>query len=305
MKEHNLNKDIQRQLTRFLHFITLEKGLSENTRISYEIDLTRLAEHLMSQGINKFTDAQTKNITDFLQLLHELGLGPSSRGRYLSSIRSFYKFLFASKIVDTDITETIELPKNRRHLPETLTIEEIDQILSQPNIETKAGIRDRAMFEVLYGCGLRISELLGLKQRDILDESEIVRVFGKGSKERIVPIGRSALEWIAIYKNQARPMLVKDASAGDILFLNQRGGKLSRMGFWKILKQAAESAGLTARVHPHLFRHSFATHLLEGGADLRAVQEMLGHSDISTTQIYTHLDRDFIKEVHRTFHPRA
>ncbi|MDP2362460.1 MAG: tyrosine-type recombinase/integrase, partial [Ignavibacteria bacterium] len=175
----------------------------------------------------------------------------------------------------------------------------------QPDTTKPMGIRDRAILEVMYASGLRVSEVINLKQRNILADAEIIRVFGKGSKERIVPIGTSALEWLELYRQKARVLFIKAKPTDDVLFLNQRGAKLSRMGIWKIVDFAARKAEIGTKVHPHTFRHSFATHLLEGGADLRAVQEMLGHSDISTTQIYTHLDRDYIKEVHRTFHPRG
>lgn len=203
-----------------------------------------------------------------------------------------------------DISENIEMPKLKRHLPETLTAEETDKIITLPDISTPAGIRDRAMLETLYACGLRVSELINLSARDIIVDAEIVRVFGKGSKERLVPIGSHALNWINEYLSKVRPMLIKTGKSETALFLNMRGSKLSRMGIWKIIKQYSDLAGIRD-VHPHTFRHSFATHLLEGGADLRAVQEMLGHADIATTQIYTHIDREFIKEVHKTFHPRA
>jgi integrase/recombinase XerD len=191
-------------------------------------------------------------------------------------------------------------------LPDTLSIDEMLSILEQPDITTKAGIRDRAMLELLYACGLRVSELCGIKQRDMLLEQEVIRVFGKGSKERIVPIGSSALEWVGTYQLEVRSHFMKyGVSTNDILFLNQRGTGISRMSVWNIVSKATMDAGIEKQVHPHTFRHSFATHLLEGGADLRALQEMLGHSDISTTQIYTHIDREFIRQVHKTYHPRG
>jgi integrase/recombinase XerD len=239
-------------------------------------------------------------------MLEELGLALSSRTRTLSSLRGFFSYLFSNKIIDNDITEKAELPKSRRSLPDTLSIDEMLAILEQPDISTKAGIRDRAMLELLYACGLRVSELCGIKQRDMLLEQEVIRVFGKGSKERIVPIGSSALEWVGMYQMEVRPHFMKSGiSTNDILFLNQRGTGISRMSVWNIVSKATQDAGVEKHVHPHTFRHSFATHLLEGGADLRALQEMLGHSDISTTQIYTHIDREFIRQVHKTYHPRG
>ncbi|MBI5324645.1 MAG: site-specific tyrosine recombinase XerD [Ignavibacteriae bacterium] len=300
-----LSKEIQREINRFIQFISLEKGLSDNTKTSYNHDLKQFAEFLISKKVIKFSNAQSQNVTDFLQVLDDLGLSVKSRSRYLSSIRSLYKFLFSSGITEKNITDVIDLPKTSRKLPDTLSVDDINRILEQPDTNKPAGIRDRAILETMYACGLRVSELCFLKQRDIIYDAEIIRVFGKGSKERIVPIGNSALNWIIEYLKKARHLFNKKADTDDILFLNQRGTKLSRMSIWKILDYSARLAELNVHVHPHMLRHSFATHLLEGGADLRAVQEMLGHSDISTTQIYTHLDRDYIKEVHKTFHPRG
>ncbi|TAL70178.1 MAG: site-specific tyrosine recombinase XerD [Bacteroidetes bacterium] len=294
-----------RELNQFIQFISLEKGLSDNTKMSYKHDLKQFAEFLSSKSILNFTNAVPQNVSDFLQLLDDIGLSVTSRSRYLSSIRMLYKYLFSSGITDKNITDVIDLPKTSRKLPDTLTIEDINNILEQPDTNKPAGIRDRAILETLYACGLRVSELCNLKQRDVISEAEIVRVFGKGSKERIVPIGNSALKWITEYIKKARHLFIKKSDTDDILFLNQRGSKLSRMSIWKLLDISARAAEINVHVHPHMLRHSFATHLLEGGADLRAVQEMLGHSDISTTQIYTHLDRDYIKEVHKTFHPRG
>jgi integrase/recombinase XerD len=300
-----INRNFLKLINSFVQFLSLEKGLADNTKQSYLHDVRSYATYLQTEGKETFADAQAINVENFLAQLTELGLATSSRARYLSSIRALYKYLVSVNKAKDDITETIEQAKSGRKLPDTLTIDDINKILDQPDISTLAGIRDRAMFETMYACGLRVSELIGLTKRDILAESEIVRVFGKGSKERIVPIGQSALEWIARYVGESRSQFYVPNKSHDFLFLNQRGSPLSRMGIWKLLAKYSAMAGITVKVHPHIFRHSFATHLLEGGADLRAVQEMLGHSDIATTQIYTHLDREFIKEVHRTFHPRA
>lgn len=294
-----------RELKRFSSFIELEKGLSPNTKISYNHDLNRFLEYTYSININSFKDIKHNNISDFLLVLNDFGLSASSRSRYLSAIRTFFKYLLSAGLVDSDITELIELPKSRRKLPETLTIEEVNKLIESVDTANPAGIRDRAILETLYACGLRVSELIGLKQRDVIKDAEMVRVFGKGSKERLVPIGSSALQWINTYQKKARPLFVKTFETDDILFLNQRGKALTRMYIWKLVDLSAKKSGIDVNPHPHTFRHSFATHLLEGGADLRAVQEMLGHSDIATTQIYTHLDRDYIKEVHKSFHPRA
>lgn len=300
-----LNAQFTKLLNGFGQFISLEKGLSDNTKLSYLHDSKSFANYLESISVVTFIDAKAEHVSDFLDELTQLELSPSSRARYLSSIRALYKYLISVNKVKDDITETIEQPKTGRKLPDTLTIEDINNIFEQPDVTTPAGIRDRAMFETMYASGLRVSELINLCNRDIIAESEIIRVFGKGSKERIVPIGSSALHWIERYNQEARPLFYQPGKSQDRLFLNQRGSPLSRMGIWKLLSKYALAAKIKPKVHPHIFRHSFATHLLEGGADLRAVQEMLGHSDISTTNIYTHLDRDFIKEVHRTFHPRA
>jgi len=306
----NITKDLMpksllRPMKEFIDYITIERGLSDNTKFSYEHDLLRFGEYLTNQNINKFSNVKIQQISDFLILLSELGLNATSRARYLSAIRGMFKYLYAKGEVESDVSELVDLPKLRRKLPDTLSVEDIEKILEAVDISQKAGIRDRAILETLYGCGLRVSELIGLKQRDIIYESEIIRVFGKGSKERFVPIGRTAIKWIEEYRVKVRPHFNKKSVGIDVLFLNQRGGSFSRMGIWKIVERYSSLAGIELNVHPHIFRHSFATHLLEGGADLRAVQEMLGHADISTTQIYTHLDRDYIKEVHKSFHPRG
>jgi integrase/recombinase XerD len=223
----------------------------------------------------------------------------------LSAVKHLYRYLVASGASTIDITEAIDLPASRRHLPDAVSVEDMQALLYGIDTSTPYGLRDRAMLETMYACGLRVSEAITLRQRDVMPEMEIVRVFGKGSKERIVPIGASALRWINTYQNTARPTLISSMQNDDVLFLSRRGTALSRMAVWKIIDTAARMANLAHHVHPHMFRHSFATHLLEGGADLRAVQEMLGHADIATTQIYTHIDRSYVKEVHSLFHPRA
>lgn len=304
MIKDKISIKFEKKLNQFINFIKFEKGLSENTINSYSIDLTQYLMFLMINNIEDFNNVTDYHISNFLKILAESELSDTTRIRYLSSIKSFHRFLFIEKIVESDVSELIDLPKRKRKLPETLSIPEIEKILNQPNISTAIGIRDRSILETLYGCGIRVSELINLSKKDIIWESEIIRIIGKGSKERIVPIGSSALFWLDKYIKEIRPKIVKTSLTNEIIYLNQKGGKFSRMGIWKIIKEYSLRAGLD-NVHPHTFRHSFATHLLEGGADLRAVQEMLGHSDISTTQIYTHIDKEFIKEVHRTFHPRA
>jgi integrase/recombinase XerD len=297
---------IKREIQSYKRFLALEKGVSENTVSAYIFDIERFSIYIYQQGIERYQGIDIQHIHSYLMMLEELGLALSSRTRGLSSLRGFFSYLFSNKVIDTDITEKAELPKSRRNLPDTLSIDEMLAILDQPDISTRAGIRDKAMLEMLYACGLRVSELCSLHQRDMLLEHEVIRVFGKGSKERIVPIGSSALEWVGTYQLEVRPHFMKyGKSTDDILFLNQRGTGISRMSVWNIVSKATKDAGIDKHVHPHTFRHSFATHLLEGGADLRALQEMLGHSDISTTQIYTHIDREFIRQVHKTYHPRG
>lgn len=295
--------DFKKKHQLFLNYIKFEKGLALNSINSYQIDLKHYFTYLMEISIFHINDVKTEHIEKYLYKLYEMELAQSSRARYLSSIRAFHQFLYYNKYIDSDVSENIEFTRKKRELPDTLSIAEIELLIDKININTKQGIRDRSMIETLYACGLRVSELINIRKNDIINEAEILRVFGKGSKERIVPIGSNALYWLNRYISDVRGNIISNSLSNDIVYLNMRGKQLSRMGVWKIIKYYADSAGLF-NVHPHTFRHSFATHLLEGGADLRAVQEMLGHSDISTTQIYTHIDREFIKEVHRSFHPR-
>ncbi|MCZ2132703.1 MAG: site-specific tyrosine recombinase XerD [Bacteroidetes bacterium] len=294
-----------RNIRGFGRYLALERGLSDNTLSAYKLEIRRFSEFLAGRGKTSQTEADVADATDFLLFLADCGLSVASRARALSSLRTFYGYL-QTEGAKYDPTETLELPKSGRELPDVLSADEISLLLEQPDVKNPAGVRDRAILETLYACGLRVSELCNLCRRDILPDVEIIRVFGKGSKERIVPVGRSALEWLDRYSRDVRPLFMKSgAETEGKLFLNQRGRGLTRMAVWNIVSSAAHKAGLPQNVHPHTFRHSFATHLLEGGADLRAVQEMLGHSDIATTQIYTHIDREYIREVHRAFHPRA
>lgn len=307
MRELDKNTPLRtRKLVKlYFDYLFLEKGLSENTLDSYANDIFLFIEFLTILNIEDLELVESGHIEEFLKHLDNLELSTSSKSRYLSSIRGMWKFLNAKGKIKTDVSETIEMPRSARQLPDTLSFEEISAIIESADINSKSGIRDRAMMEIMYACGLRVSELTNLRVKDLLFEMEIVRVFGKGSKERIVPIGSSAIKWCLIYISEVRPMFYNTDLSEDYLFLNQRGKNLTRMGVWKLLRQYSQRAGIAKDVHPHMFRHSFATHLLEGGADLRAVQEMLGHADISTTQIYTHLDKEFIKEVHKSFHPRG
>ncbi len=291
-------------IPRFLDFIALEEGLSRLTQSAYEKDLTRFAEYADAKGAKAPLDVTARMLREFVYHLKDLGLSPASIRRNVSAIRTYYRFLIGDGIVVRDPSERLETPKRWRELPDVLSVEEIKKLLAAPTLDDNMVFRDRALLELAYGAGLRVSEWITLTVRDLLFEEGLVRVFGKGSKERLVPIGRSAIGALAVYLRELRPKLEKGEGKG-ILFLNARGKPLTRMGAWKILRGYVERAEIAKHVTPHTLRHSFATHLLEGGADLRAVQEMLGHVDISTTQIYTHVDREYLRQVHRSYHPRG
>jgi integrase/recombinase XerD len=295
----------EKTIKNFLNYLNFEKGLSENTLSSYSIDIHNYLSYISSLNIKNLSDISHFHISNFLKYLYEIGLSDNSRIRYISSIRSFHKYLVNNKIINTDITEKVEVPKNRKSLPEVLTIEQVNKFLNAIDYSSYSGMRDRAMSEILYACGLRVSELCNLTMKDIIWDYQILRILGKGNKERIVPFGQSAQYFLQLYIEESRNKFYKNNTSPDVVFLNVKGEKLTRMGVWKILQKYAKLVDMQNIIHPHIFRHSFATHLLEGGADLRAVQEMLGHSDISTTQIYTHLDNEYIKEVHKLFHPKA
>jgi integrase/recombinase XerD len=292
-------------LKEYLATLKIEKNLAQNTVNSYKSDLTSFLNFMAQSGVNELSEIKSKHITSFFKLLKEAGLNETSAARYFSSIKGFFKYLSKNEYIKSNPVERISPPKISRKLPEVLNIHEINLILDQPYVKDTIGLRDKAILELFYACGTRVSELINIKVNDLFLSEEVIRVFGKGSKERLVPIGSSAIKWIKKYLTKSRPLLVKNIKSENYLFLNQRGTKFSRMGIWKIVRQYVKQAGIEKNVHPHTFRHSFATHLIEGGADLRAVQEMLGHSDISTTQIYTHIDRDYIKLVHKKFHPRG
>jgi integrase/recombinase XerD len=300
---------VKRHRDAYLHYLALEKNASPNTIASYGLDLDRYLGFLEREGVASPGRVTEQHTHRFLRSLTSAGLAPRSVTRTVSAIKGFHKFLLADGVARTDPTGTIESPKLSRSLPDVLNQAEMDRILHQPapavQDRRQLWIRDKAILEVLYATGIRVSELIKLRQQHIQPNPGIIRVFGKGSKERLVPIGKSALRWIERYQKECRAFLAERGAAQDALFLNARGRPMTRMAIWNIVQEYAQRAGIRKEVHPHTFRHSFATHLLEGGADLRAVQEMLGHSDISTTQIYTHIDREYLKEVHRTFHPRG
>jgi integrase/recombinase XerD len=301
-----LDGDVARTflIERYQDFLSLEQGSSPLTLEAYLRDVERFATYAAVRGATGPTDVDARALREFVYYLKDLGLAPASIRRNVSAVRGYFRFLLAEGLVVRDPSERLETPKRWRTLPEVLTVADVERLLTAPTLDEPLAFRDRALLELAYGAGLRVSEWITLGVRDLLLEDSLVRVFGKGSKERLVPIGRTAVGAVAVYLRELRPRLERGAGEG-VLFLNARGEPLSRMGAWKILRKYVQAAGIEKRVSPHTLRHSFATHLLEGGADLRAVQEMLGHVDISTTQIYTHVDREYLRSVHRQFHPRA
>ena len=291
-------------LDTFLSFLRLEKTLSENTVESYRFDLQRLLSFCNQHRVESIASITPDHLSRYIQVLFEIGFAPSSIQRTMASLRSYFGFVASEGEITTDPTELLQSPRAVRYLPSVLTVDEVERILNAVNTDKRGGLRDRAMLETLYATGMRVSELAAFAGEQILHDDEIVRVTGKGSKERLVPIGKVALHWIEKYCMDERPGYVRPGSDSTV-FLNNRGGRFSRMGIWKMLRFHTVKAGITGEVSPHTFRHSFATHLLEGGADLRTVQEMLGHANIVTTEIYTHVDREYLREVHRSFHPRS
>jgi len=287
----------------YLNYLLVEKGLSKNTIESYSSDLTRYLDFLKKKRIHAITDADATAILKHLISLRIAGLGARSRARHLVTIRGFYRFLVEEKVIKNDPTRIIDLPKSGLKLPDVLSFEEVKSLLNAPDINKPIGARDAAMIELLYAAGLRVSELVNLKLQDVNLEACFVRVFGKGSKERVVPIGLYAKEKIDFYIKTFRAKLLKNV-ASPHLFVARAGKPMTRQGFWKLLRKYGQKAGIIRKIKPHSLRHSFASHLLEGGADLRSVQIMLGHVDISTTQIYTHVAREHLKKIHEKFHPR-
>lgn len=288
----------------YLNYLLVEKGLSKRTLESYSRDLTRYHTFLLNNGVTNVSDSDTPLILKHLIALRDSGLEARTRARHLVALRGFYRFLVQEKMIGRDPARLVELPKIGLKLPDVLSVEEVKRLLDSPDPETLQGARDAAMLEILYAAGLRVSELVNLKFQDVNLEAGYVRVFGKGSKERVVPIGLYAQQKIQNYLNTSRKRLLKNLIS-PYLFVARAGKPMSRQGFWKMLKRYVQKAGLHKKITPHSLRHSFASHLLEGGADLRAVQVMLGHVDISTTQIYTHIARDHLKHMHTKYHPRG
>lgn len=288
----------------FKAYLQLERSLSENSVDAYLTDIEKLTSYIQATGSLK-TPAQLElsDLQGFIKEIAELGMTQTSQARIISGIRAFYKYCLLEDITKTDPTALLEAPKLKRQLPDVLSFEEIETIIAQIDLSTAEGGRNKAILETMYSCGLRVSEVVNLKLSQLYLDVGFIRVLGKGNKERLVPIGSSAIKYIGIYHNTIRVHFPVQPGEEDILFLNRRGRRLSRVMIFLIIKDLVKKAGITKNISPHTFRHSFATHLVEGGADLRAVQEMLGHESITTTEIYTHLDREFLRKTLQRFHP--
>lgn len=295
---------MEQQIEDYLAYLSVERGLAQNTLDAYGRDLRAYARFLQKHGLTTFLDTEKEAVRAYLEQLHNLGRASSTISRNLAAIKSFYQFLVGEDIIEKDPTEYLESPKVTKRLPRVLNVSEVEALLNQPNLEDAHSIRDKAMLEVIYATGIRVSELVSLDLLDINLDAGYLRCIGKGNKERIVPLGSVAIKYLELYLQVARGELVRRGGE-TALFVNHHGRRLTRQGFWKIVKRYAKEANIDENITPHTLRHSFATHLLENGADLRSVQEMLGHADISTTQIYTHITRNRLQEVYRKSHPRA
>ena len=294
------------KLKAFTRSLMVEKRLADNTIKSYERDLKSYIQYLKHiERLTKINEVQRIQLVQFLTYLKEQGKSSRTAARHIASIRAFHQFLLRTKVMDHDPSVYIETPQLERNLPDRLSVQEVEMLLNAPNKKDRYGIRDKAMLELLYATGIRVSELIHLKLDDIQLTMGFIRCTGKGNKERIIPIGKTAIAAIDEYIEKARPHFVSPKNQDDSLFLNHHGKQLTRQGFWKILKKLTHDLGMTKELTPHTLRHSFAAHLLENGADIRSVQEMLGHADLSTTQIYTHFTKARLKDVYSQFHPRA
>ena len=288
----------------FKAWLQLEKSLSDHSVSAYLHDVELLTRYFSLSSISKAPgDVELADLQQFVQWLSKIGLSATSQARIISGIRGFFKYCITEQLVSHDPATLLEAPKTPRHLPDTLSVEEIDRMFTSIDVSTPEGVRNKAMLETLYSCGLRVSELIQLTLSGYFPDDAFIRVIGKGNKERLIPIGRSAMQYISLYTEHIRTQIIIKPGKEDFLFLNRRGGPLSRVMVFYIIKSLAQEAGITKIISPHTFRHSFATHLVEGGADLRAVQEMLGHESITTTEIYTHLNRDFLRDTLQRFHP--
>lgn len=294
-------------LTEYLQFVRLEKGLQNNTLAAYQHDLERYVYFLEKvRSLNHPSAIDLHHIEAFIEELSAMGLAPGSMARNISSVRNFHQYMLMENITESNPAEIVDIPKKTRKLPEVLDPTEINELLNAYSDDDPASIRNRAMLETMYGAGLRVSELVNLSLDQLYFEIGFLRIIGKGNKERLVPVGAPAIEAVNQYLNKVRPCFIKNKDlAKSKVFLNQRGSPISRMSVWNIVQQAVTSANIKKKVYPHILRHSFATHLLEGGADLRSVQEMLGHVSILTTEIYTHVDRSLLHQIHKQYHPRA
>jgi len=287
----------------FLSYLSVERGLANNTTVSYKSDLNFYMDFLSSLHIDTLSKTTKNDIVNFMLYQKEKGLSANSICRRLAAIKVFYRFLVRERILKSDPTSLIDSPKLWKKIPQTLSTNEVDALLSQPNIRDRQGIRDRAILETLYATGMRVSEAVNLKKDNVNMDIGFLRCVGKGNKERVIPLGKKAIISLKRYLESSRPQLLKKKES-DLLFLNRFGKSISRQSLWKIIKRYAREARIKKPIRPHILRHSFATHLLEHGADLRSVQEMLGHANISTTQIYTHIDKERLKTIHKMFHPR-
>lgn len=287
----------------FLDYISVEKGLSNNTKESYGFDLGKFIEYLEKNKVKSIDKITRDHITDYLMSEKEKGIGPNSLSRNLVSIRMFFRFLLMNNYIENDITSALDTPRLWKILPDVLSVKEVDKILNSPDTKLKFGLRDKALMELMYATGLRVSEVVNLNVSDINMEVGFLKCKGKGSKERIVPLGKTAIFVLKNYLNKTRAVFMKDLLIGNV-FLSQQGKPLTRQYIWQLIKRYSRKSGITKSITPHTLRHSFATHLLSNGADLRVVQELLGHSDITTTQIYTHVDKNRLKAIHKKFHPR-
>ena len=288
----------------FINYLAVERGLADNTLDSYNRDLKQFQEFLSNEKVENIQKATRNIVMSYLMFLQKRGRATATVSRHLAALKSFYHFLLREKYIEKDPTANLESPKLEKKLPRILSVNEVEKLLSQPKGNEPTGLRDKAMLELLYASGIRVSELISLDMNHINLDMGYIRCFGKGSKERIVPVGSFARKCVNEYLQKGRAKLIK-SRAEKALFVNQHGRRLTRQGFWKIIKKYATKAGISKEITPHTLRHSFATHLLENGADLRSVQEMLGHADITTTQIYTHLTKGRLREVYTKSHPRA
>ena len=295
---------MQRNLDYFVDSLAIQ-GLSQNTVMSYQRDLMKFYQFLKEQQIRDWKEVDYSLIVLFLQDLKQDGYATSSTSRMISCLKKFFKFLQQEQLVETNPVQPLKVPKKSKTLPKALTVDEVTQVLNSCDTSTVLGLRDKAMLELLYATGMRVSELITLKLSDLHLELGFLQTIGKGNKQRIIPIGQAATNWVQHYLTYARVVLEQESNSVEYLFLNHRGNGFTRQGFWKNLKKIVQEAGVHKEVSPHTLRHSFATHILEAGADLRIVQELLGHSDISTTQIYTHLTNERMKEIYQQAHPRA